>query len=103
MRQGRLVGRCVVLACGLVAALAVAQPAEEIHRNAFSGKNTQFIKGEANVAVEVKAHELSAERSRSLPTSERIRVTLGAGKNDANYAYFYYPTPVAPITEDLTA
>jgi hypothetical protein len=84
-------------------ALAIAQPAEEIHRNAFSGKNTQFIKGEANVAVEVKAHELSAERSRSLPTSERIRVTLGAGKNDTNFAYFYYPTPVAPITEDLTA
>ena len=102
MRRGRLVVQSAVLASGLLAALAVAQP-EEIHRNAFSGKTTQFVKGTANVPVQVKAHELSAERSRSLPTSERIRLTLGAGKNETNFAYYYYPTPVAPITEDLTA
>jgi hypothetical protein len=96
------------MACGpwavLLVGLAVAAaPADEIHRDDFSGKGTRFLAGEANVKVEEKAHDLSADRSRSLPTSEHIRLTLAAGKNEANFAYYYYPTPPAPLTEDLAA
>ena len=87
---------------GLLVAVAPLR-ADEIHRNEFAGKNTQFIKGEGNLKVEEKAHELSAERSRSLPTSERIKLTLAAGKNETNYVYYYYPTPAAPLVEELTA
>ena len=83
-------------------AIALAQ-ADEIHKNPFSGKSTSFIKGEDNVKAEEKAHDLSADRSRSLPTSERIKLTSAAGKNETNYAYYFYPTPAAPITEDLSA
>src|SRR5689334_12557259 len=84
----------------LFAALVLA---DEIHRNDFSGKSTFFIKGEANVKVEEKAHDLSTDRSRSLPTSEHIRVNFAAGKNETNYAYYYYPIPAAPLAEDLNA
>ncbi len=77
--------------------------ADEIHRNDFSGKNTSFVKGAANVRVEQKAHDLSNDRSRSLPTSEHIRLNLARGKNESNFAYYYYPTPAAPLVEDLNA
>ena len=70
--------------------------ADEIHRNDFSAKTTFFVKGAANVRVEEKGHDLSAERSRSLPTSEHIRLLLATGKNETNYAYYYYPTPAVP-------
>ena len=93
-------GPWALLLAGLVAAGAGA---EEIHRDDFSGKATKFLPGEANVKVDERAHDLSADRSRSLPTSERIRVTLGAGKAENNLATYYYPTPAAPLTEDLTA
>lgn len=83
--------------------LAAGAAAEELHRDDFSGKTTRFVAGEANVKVDEKAHDLTTDRSRSLPTSERIRVGLGAGKNENNVAYYYYPTPVAPLTDDLTA
>ncbi|WP_020469542.1 hypothetical protein [Zavarzinella formosa] len=76
--------------------------ADEIHRNSFSGKTTSFLKGDDNVKAEVKVQELSADRSRSLPTSEHIKVSCTPGKNETNYAYFYYPTPAAPVTEDLS-
>jgi hypothetical protein len=102
MRRGCFHVGFALLAAGTVAVLAIAQP-EEIHRNSFSGKATQFLKGEANVRFEEKAHDLSAERSRSLPTSEHIRLTAAAGKNEANFIYYYYPTPAAPLTEDLSA
>src|SRR5262245_64424649 len=102
MRRGCFHVGFVLLAAGTIAVLAVAQP-EEIHRNSFSGKTTQFLKGEANVRFEEKAHDLSTDRSRSLPTSERIRLNLAAGKNENNFVHYYYPTPAAPLTEDLSA
>jgi hypothetical protein len=93
-------GLTALVAVCLIGAFAAA---DEIHRDAFSGKNTRFIAGEATVKVEEKAHDLSADRSRSLPTSEHIKLSLGAGKAEKNFAYYYYPTPAAPLTEDLSA
>ncbi|HJZ89560.1 MAG TPA: hypothetical protein VKE40_01730 [Gemmataceae bacterium] len=87
----------------LAVVFALPAAADEIHRNDFSGKTTHFIKGDDNVKAEEKAHDLSTDRSRSLPTSEHIKLNLQAGKKEANYAYYYYPTPPAPLTEDLSA
>jgi hypothetical protein len=84
----------------LLLAVAGLVIADEIHRNDFSGKATFFIKGDANIKIEEKAHDLSTDRSRSLPTSEHIRLNLAAGKNESNFAYYYYPTPAAPLAED---
>jgi hypothetical protein len=102
MPRGLITVRSALLAAGLFTALSVVL-ADEIHRDSFSGKSTKFLAGESNVKVEEKVHELSGDRSRSLPTSERLRVNLPAGKNETNFAYYYYPTPPAPITEDLSA
>ncbi len=90
-----------VLFC-LLAFSSVAS-AQELHKNSFSGKSTHFVKGDDNVKVDEKAHELSSDRSRSLPTSERIWLSMAAGKNEKNHAYYYYPTPPAPLTEDVAA
>jgi hypothetical protein len=100
MRRGLFVGLVPIAA--VLVGLAVAAP-DELHRNTFSGKSTHFLAGEANVKVDEKAHDLTGDRSRSLPTSERIRVSLAAGKNEANHAYYYYSTPAAPLTEELSA
>src|SRR5947209_3999536 len=86
----------VLLAVGPIAA-------DEIHRDGFAGKSTRFVPGEANVKYDEKAHDLSADRSRSLPTSEHLRLSLPAGKNEKNFVYYYYTTPPAPLTEDLSA
>ena len=93
-------GRVVL---GMVFLLAAPLAAQELHKNSFSDKATQFIKGEDNVKAEVKVHELSGERSRSLPTSEHIKLTLAAGKKESNYAYYYYPTPAVLLNEDTSA
>jgi hypothetical protein len=93
-------GLTALVICGFFAASVAG---DEIHRDTFSGKSTRFVLGEANVKVDEKAHDLSTDRSRSLPTSEHIRVGLPAGKNETNFAYYYYSTPVAPLTEDLAA
>jgi hypothetical protein len=94
-------GSIAAFFCLLV--LPVEIPAQEIHRNDFAGKSTHFVKGADNVRAEERTHDLSAERSRSLPSSERIRVNLAAGKNDKNFAYYHYPTPPAPLADDLAA
>ncbi len=73
------------------------------HENTFSGKTPSFIKGESNVNAELKAHTISNERARSLPSSEYIKLSIPPGRNENNYIYYYYPTPAAPVTEDLTA
>lgn len=97
-----MVRRWTCAVVGVAVALGVAI-ADDLHKNSFTGKATQFVQGDANVKVEVKVHEISAERSRSLPSSERLVLNLGAGKNDTNHAYFFYPTPAAPITDDSSA
>ncbi len=94
--------RIILAALATAGGLAFFAAAEEIHRNSFSGKAPSFVKGDDNVKAEEKVHELSADRSRSLPTSEHIKVTCTPGKNETNYAYYYYPTPAAPLTEDLS-
>src|SRR5439155_20727220 len=77
----------LLLALGWLLGNRIALRADEIHRNDFSGKNTFFVKGDANVRVEEKAHDLSGDRSRSLPTSQHIRLNRAAGKNETNYGY----------------
>lgn len=92
-----------LLALAAIGCLGLGAPADEIHRDPFSGKTTRFVAGPANVKAEVLAHDLSTDRSRSLPTSEHIRLRLAAGKNEKSFVYYHYPTPVAPVTEDLSA
>ncbi|MEZ6143694.1 MAG: hypothetical protein R3B84_24280 [Zavarzinella sp.] len=81
----------------------VAPAADRIHENSFSGKRVSFIRGAENVKLTEKTHELSETRTRSLPTSEHIVVSTIVNRAGGTYAYYYYPTPKALVSEELTA
>lgn len=97
------IGPVFIVAMCSGAVFMVGQETPIIHENTFSSKLPVFIKGEENVKAEEKAHTISNERARSLPTSEYIKLSIPPGRNDNNYIYYYYPTPPAPVTEELSA
>ncbi len=93
-----------VLAGGMIAVVAIVPTAaQEIHRNGFEGRQTAWVRGEDNVRAEEKAHALSSEYAHQGTTSEFIQIVCPDGKNDTNFATYYYPTQPAPIVEDLVA
>lgn len=108
-KQGSLVRRGIlfVLLGGLVAvALQPSRDAgaqQQIHRNGFEGRQTGWLRGEDNVRAEQKAHALSSDYAHLGSTSEFIQVVCPEGKNDPNFARYYYPTQPAPVGEDLVA
>jgi hypothetical protein len=92
---------------GLIA--VVALPSREagaqlqIHRNGFEGRQIYWLRGEDNVRAEEKEHKLSSDYAHLGSSSEFIQLVCPEGKNDPNYATYYYPTQPAPITDDLIA
>jgi hypothetical protein len=97
-----------VLAAGvtIVLALSVAVVplhAEQIHRHSFSGRETAFIRGDANVRVEENEHDISTKSFKSQPSSEHIKLTAEAATGDAAFIHYYYETPPAPVSELLSA
>jgi hypothetical protein len=77
--------------------------AEQIHRYGFGGKNTVLVRGDTNVRVEEKQHDISGEMFKSQPTSEHLRLTAEAATGDSAFVHYFYDTPVAPITAALSA
>ncbi|HEV3437706.1 MAG TPA: hypothetical protein VG122_10130, partial [Gemmata sp.] len=100
--------RMIALAAFLVAAFAVGFAlvpvrGEQIHRHGFSGRQTAFVRGDANVKVDELEHDISALFFKSQPSSEHIKLTAEAATGDAAFIHYYYDTPPAPISELLTA
>jgi hypothetical protein len=77
--------------------------AEQIHRYGFGGKNTVLVRGDANVRVEEKEHDISNQSFKSQPTSEHLKLTAEVAAGDAAFIHYYYATPVAPVTAALSA
>ncbi|MCS7021087.1 MAG: hypothetical protein NZ703_03220 [Gemmataceae bacterium] len=92
-------------AIGLVAVILAWQPlqAEQIHRHQFSGRQTAWQRGEANVRADVLEHDISRLAFHSQPSSEHIRLTADAASGETAYIHFYYDTPPALVTELLSA
>ena len=81
----------IVAGCFIAASASYASRMRSI-RTSSPGKSTFWIKGPDNVSAEEKAHDLRPiDRVRCHPRSTSLN--LAAGKNEANYAYYYYPTP----------
>jgi hypothetical protein len=97
LRRGML-GILVILMTGLPLLFA-----QQIQKNGFSGKQTGWLRGEDNVRAEERAHELTDQSAHSLPTSERIMLTVPPGKNEENFIYYYFPTQPAPMSDELSA
>ena len=76
---------------------------QQIHRNGFEGRQTGWLRGGDNVRAEETTHTLSNNYSHQGSTSEFIQIICQEGKNESNFANYYYPTQPAPIGEDLSA
>src|SRR5438309_1764607 len=100
--------RASVLGLSAVAALGVAVAvlpvrAQVIHRHGFAGRNTVLVRGDANVRVEEKEHDISTQSFKSQPSSEHITLICEAGTGDAAFIHYYYETPPAPVADTLSA
>ena len=92
----------VLAAVGAGFALVPAR-AEQTHRYGFGGKNTVLVRGDANVKVEEKEHDISDQSFKSQPTSEHLKLTADLAAGDAAFIHYHYDTPAAPVTAALSA
>jgi hypothetical protein len=91
------------LAAGAAGVVLVPARAEPVHRYSFGGKNTVLVRGDANVKVEVKEHDVSDQSFKSQPTSEHLKLTTDVAPGDSAYVHYHYDTPPAPVTATLSA
>lgn len=91
-----------LVALGVLFALVPAR-AEQFHRHSFAGRNMALVRGDANVRVEEKEHDLSTNSFKSQPSSEHIKLIADAGTGDAAFIHYHYDTPMAPVSEVLSA
>ncbi|MDY3554325.1 hypothetical protein R5W24_003445 [Gemmata sp. JC717] len=92
----------VLVLLGVGFALVPAR-GESIYRFQFGGKNVAFVRGDANMKVEEKEHDISDRFFKSQPTSEHVKVTADAATGDAAFLHYHYDTPPALITPALSA
>lgn len=93
-------------AFALVAVLVAVAPASaaDAHRNGFAGKMPFFVRGDANIHAEEKAHAIDDRHARNAGTSEYIKIEANpAPGTDAEFVHYYYETPPAPLTADTVA
>lgn len=97
----------VLLAAGVVG----RQPSQEpdsgmhTHRDGFSGRQTAWLPGESNVRIAEKDHRIAEDRYFNAPSSEYLKIEGAPASNtsDAEFAYYFYETPPAPLTERTAA
>jgi hypothetical protein len=77
--------------------------AQQVHRHGFGGKNTVLVRGDANVKVEEKEHDVSDQSFKSQPTSEHLKLTADLAPADTGYIHYHYDTPPAPVAATLSA
>lgn len=92
----------VLAALGLGFALVPAS-AQQIHRHGFGGKRTVLARGDANVRVDEKEHDISTLSFKSQPSSEHIQLAMEAGTGDTAFVNYTYDTPPAPVSPLLSA
>lgn len=95
-----------LLGCVCVLGVSVGPAAgQQTHRNIFSGRQTYWVPGDANVAVEEKDHRTAQDHTRSAPDAEYVKITAQPrpGVTDSEFAHYVYDTPQAPVNDQLTA
>lgn len=73
-----------------------------LHREGFDGPEPLWTRGPANVSFNEEAHMLTQQFKHSEPSSEYIRVKADPGGQINPFVFYTYPTPQAPVTDDLT-
>src|SRR5262245_47915296 len=83
--------------------LSAQPPADARHPETFDGKDPVLVRGPANVTpVKEESHLLTQQNAHSLPSSEYLRISAGPTDQLDPYVYYSYPTPRAPVSDDLT-
>jgi hypothetical protein len=91
---------------GLAAAGIAQQPAGvHTHRDGFSGRQTAWIAGDANVSFTEKDHRIVQDSYFNAPSSEYLKIEAqpSGPTTDAEFVHYFYETPPAPISEGTTA
>lgn len=104
----RFLGVAVVALLAVAVALlpTTGQEKDRTHRDTFPRANEPaWVKGDANVQFAEKGHEIDTVHARHAGTSERIAVEANPlpGATVAQFVHYYYRTPIAPLSDDLTA
>ena len=92
-------GLTILAAASVILGLAHAQSR---HSDSFDGKEPQWQRGPANVPYAVEAHVITDQNAHSFPTAEYIKVKADSTGQLNPSIRFEYPTPHAPVTDDLT-
>jgi hypothetical protein len=72
---------------------------QQIHRDAFEGSETSWIKGPTDAKVREVAHRITDEHAHGGQHSEFIHVDAETG----SFIYYQYDIGQAPVRDDLTA
>ncbi len=104
----RFVGVAAVALLAVAVALLPTrgQEKDRTHRDTFArNSDLAWVRGDANVHFAEKGHEIDTVHARHAGTSERIAIESkpAPGATSAEYVHYYYRTPVAPVTDELTA
>ena len=102
-RRYSILAAALVVLGAAFALVSVPAKGETIHRFGFGGKNTALVRGDANVKVEEKEHDISDQSFKSQPSSEHLKLTSDLAAGDAAFIHYHYDTPPAPITAALSA
>jgi len=90
----------VALAC-LACAVAAAQ---QIHRQDLGDPQQHLLRGPANARFEEREHRTTSEYAHKGTTSETLTIVADTGPNTGDaFIHYIYPTPRAPISDDLRA
>ncbi|HLW66927.1 MAG TPA: hypothetical protein VKS79_16550 [Gemmataceae bacterium] len=86
--------------------LAIHSPglfAQQIHRNDLGGGQIYFLRGPGNVRYQEAGHQVSTEYAHAETSSEFLVLDTEASTQAGPQLFYLYPTPRAPVTEDLQA
>lgn len=75
--------------------------AQGLHKEGFEGPEPLWVRGPTNVSSTEEGHMLTQQFAHSLPNSEYIRIQSEIAGQINPFAYYSYPTPSAPVTDDL--
>jgi hypothetical protein len=98
---------CPAVLTGLLLAVAFApvRADDRVHRDGFArNSDPAWEKGDANIHFDEKAHKIDDTHARAAGTAEYIKIEANPapGAVSAEYAHYYYRTPPAPLSSDLT-
>src|SRR5262245_42444152 len=94
--------RAVLITLILIIVAVPAALPQGLHREGFDGGETLWVRGPTNVTFNEEAHMLTQQHKHSEPNSEYIRIRAEVAGQINPFVYYSYPTPSAPVTDDLT-